>query len=140
MNLSLLRETNCDKIFYSKEVARTVQELKEERPSIVAVLMPSLEELLESRPNHFPYDKEFDDAEDDPVIICHTSGSIGKLSDTVIDGNEEAFPTFSKASSCHMFPCIGVLLQCPPVFILLILVRFCSVLLAFSQHALPRAR
>ena len=40
--------------------------------------MPSLEELLTSRPHHFPYDKTFDEAEDDPVIVCHTSGSTGK--------------------------------------------------------------
>lgn len=80
MNLSLLIETDCDRIFYSQEVARTVQELKEERPGMVAVLMPSLDELLESRPNHFPYEKDFDHAENDPVIICHTSGSTGKLS------------------------------------------------------------
>ena len=83
MNLALLRETNCDKIFYSQEVAKTVQELAQERPSIVAVPMPSLEELLDSRPNHFPYEKDFDEAEDDPVLICHTSGSTGKFAHPV---------------------------------------------------------
>ncbi len=78
MNLSLLKTTNCDKIFYSQELAQKVQELEEERPSIVAIPMPSLDELLESRPNRYPYDKDFDEVEDDPIIIVHTSGSTGK--------------------------------------------------------------
>lgn len=78
MNLSLLKRTNCNKIFYSQELAQKVQELREERPSIVAIPMPSLEELLESRPHHYPYDKIFDEVENDPIIIVHTSGSTGE--------------------------------------------------------------
>lgn len=78
MNIALLKRTNCDKIFYSKEVAHLVEELKAARPSVVAVLMPSLDDLIESRCEVYPYNKTFAEAEDHPVLICHTSGSTGK--------------------------------------------------------------
>ena len=79
MNLSLLKTTNCDKIFYSQELEQKVQELREERPSVIAIPMPSLDELLESSPKHYPYIKHFEEVEDDPIIIVHTSGSTGKV-------------------------------------------------------------
>ena len=65
--------------FLFKEVAHLVEELKAARASVVAVLMPSLDELIESRCEAYPYDKTFAEAEDEPVIICHTSGSTGEL-------------------------------------------------------------
>ncbi len=78
MNLALLRRTNCDKIFYSKEVAHLVEELKAARPSIVSVLMPSFEALIESPYKAYAFHKTFAEAEDQPVLICHTSGSTGE--------------------------------------------------------------
>lgn len=47
MNRSLLRRTNCDKIFYSQELAQKVHELKQQRLGPVAIPMPTLQELLE---------------------------------------------------------------------------------------------
>ena len=41
--------------------------------------IPSFLEMLESNPEHYPYEKGFDEARDDPILVLHSSGSPGKF-------------------------------------------------------------
>jgi acyl-coenzyme A synthetase/AMP-(fatty) acid ligase len=72
--------TQSTKVLYSPEVTPLVKALNGVRPegSFVSEAIPSLLEMLESSPEHYPYHKTFDEARDDPVVVLHSSGSTGK--------------------------------------------------------------
>jgi len=46
-------------------------------PTLQLFQLPSFHEMLSGNTADYPYEKEFGDAENDPVLICHTSGSTG---------------------------------------------------------------
>ena len=39
--------------------------------------VPTIEELLDNRYPHYPYDKSFEKAKNEPILAFHTSGSTG---------------------------------------------------------------
>ncbi|KAI0105973.1 acetyl-CoA synthetase-like protein [Daldinia grandis] len=64
-------------ILHAAEVRPIVLQLETLQPKIHNWEIPSFEEMLESSPEHFAYEKGFDEARDDPVVILHSSGSTG---------------------------------------------------------------
>ena len=78
MNASLIKSTACTKIFHSSEVLPNAQGLKQEVEDLGTFDVPSLELLLEGKSKPFPFDKTFESAKWDPILILHSSGSTGR--------------------------------------------------------------
>ncbi|TKA64260.1 hypothetical protein B0A49_09579 [Cryomyces minteri] len=75
--LSLMQRTKCTKFFHSTELGSKVQSLKESTTGLETWTVPSYAEMTKEEVKLYPYTKSFDEAENDPVIVLHTSGSTG---------------------------------------------------------------
>ncbi|KAK5019294.1 putative NRPS-like protein biosynthetic cluster [Cryomyces antarcticus] len=84
-NVSLMEQTQCTKFFYSKETAPNARKLREEMPNLESFEVPTLKEMLSGPSEHYFYSKDWTEAKDEPVIICHTSGSTGSYKPIVLD-------------------------------------------------------
>ncbi|KAK6193565.1 hypothetical protein LQW54_012344 [Pestalotiopsis sp. IQ-011] len=77
-NVALLEQTGCTKVLYSSELALLIEPYRSIAPSSHSFdEVPSFLEMLHSSPDHYPYDKSFDEAKDDPILVIHSSGSTG---------------------------------------------------------------
>ncbi|KAI0482602.1 acetyl-CoA synthetase-like protein [Xylariaceae sp. FL0804] len=76
-NVSLMSQTGSVKLLHSIEVAPLVKGIQELEPNIQAKAMPSFAEMMKSTPDHYPYEKTFEEARDEPVVVLHSSGSTG---------------------------------------------------------------
>lgn len=65
-------------VLYAAEVRPIVSQIEQLEPSVRSWEIPSFEDMLKSSPEHFQYEKQFDEARDDPVVVLHSSGSTGK--------------------------------------------------------------
>ncbi|CAN8102118.1 unnamed protein product [Discula destructiva] len=75
VHVSLLEQTDCQ--FLLSGVGVHVDDILAARP-MEHVVIPDLEDLLDSeKVPHFPYDKTFDEAQNHPYIVLHTSGTTG---------------------------------------------------------------
>ncbi|KAK4997012.1 hypothetical protein LTR66_003502 [Elasticomyces elasticus] len=75
--LSLLEATKCTKFICSSELLAKGKRIKDLVPGLQFVQLSSFDEMLRGNTADYPYDKVFTEAENDPVLICHTSGSTG---------------------------------------------------------------
>lgn len=82
-NLSLLEETVCDKFFCSSEFEAGVKSLQKKSPSLNVFAIPTFEEMSNGAGTHYPYNKPWFESHEDPILICHTSGSTGKYLSTL---------------------------------------------------------
>lgn len=58
-----------------------IADLLRTKSEIRHIIVPEVEELLEGqKPALYAYEKRWDEAKTDPVIIFHTSGTTGKIS------------------------------------------------------------
>lgn len=80
-NASLMNKTGSTKVLYIQELSPLAKSLQavQSDPSVLFEAIPSLNEMLDSSPEHYPYHKAFDEARDDPIVVLHSSGSTGKL-------------------------------------------------------------
>lgn len=76
-NISLLERALCTKILYTEEMARTITELQKESTCIKYIKVKSFDDMLSTDSQHFIFEKSFDQAEKDPILILHSSGSTG---------------------------------------------------------------
>jgi len=83
-NVSLLKETKCTKFFCSTEMTSKVDDLKKE-VGLESFTLPTFDEMLEERTGYYPYEVTFAEADTDPILICHTSGSTGSPKPIVLD-------------------------------------------------------
>lgn len=77
-HLSVFEAAACDKVFYTVEMEQTVIALKQANPSIQSVLVPSLDELINTPSEHYEYNRTWAEGRTDPIIIAHSSGSTGR--------------------------------------------------------------
>lgn len=75
--LSLFEDTKTDRLVYSARYAKLAATLQEARPSMTLFQIPEFEEMVESKSRPYPYTKTWAEAEKDPIMIIHTSGSTG---------------------------------------------------------------
>ncbi|KAL2004119.1 hypothetical protein VTN02DRAFT_6583 [Thermoascus thermophilus] len=73
----LLTATECSKFLYSPERKLKVLEIKNNRPNLELLEVPSLDEMLEGETSVYPYTKTFEEAEDEVSFIIHSSGTTG---------------------------------------------------------------
>lgn len=72
------RQTDCPILLYSNGVSQ-VEELKAIKPTILAIEVPELSHLLATQDiPRYPYDKTFEAAQYDPIMVAHSSGTTGK--------------------------------------------------------------
>ncbi|RYP31564.1 hypothetical protein DL768_011169 [Monosporascus sp. mg162] len=76
-NVSLITQTRSTKLLHVAEVLPLVKQLQNLEPSILPEVIPSFSDMANSTPEHFPYEKGFEKARDDPVLVLHSSGSTG---------------------------------------------------------------
>ncbi|KAF1949507.1 putative NRPS-like enzyme [Byssothecium circinans] len=77
MNASLLEQTECSHLLYAPEVEGLVKPLLEHRQSLQLHLVEPLQSLIRPDTPHYPYEKTFEEAKWDPILILHSSGSTG---------------------------------------------------------------
>ncbi|EHA49107.1 L-aminoadipate-semialdehyde dehydrogenase [Pyricularia oryzae 70-15] len=82
--LNLFDKTNCNAIYYDPEYDHEVRLWLDERTTMMGVRVHSAQEWIDgwgadkgSKPAHVPYTKTFEEAEWDPFMVMHTSGSTG---------------------------------------------------------------
>lgn len=75
----MLEDTKCTKFLHTTHYAVQVGELKKSKPDLESWLVPEYEDMISQDAARFPYDKTYEEAGNDPVVILHTSGSTGKF-------------------------------------------------------------
>ncbi|KAI0449144.1 acetyl-CoA synthetase-like protein [Xylaria acuta] len=76
-NLSLIHQTTCTKLVHTVEVAPLVKPLISADSELRTEVLPSFDQMLESSPSPYLYEKAFDNAENEPILVLHSSGSTG---------------------------------------------------------------
>lgn len=74
--LSLFEATNCNAFYYAEANRQLVQAWQKKR-KMQAFAAPSPDVWLNAEPQLFPYSKSFEEAQWDPMVVLHTSGSTG---------------------------------------------------------------
>lgn len=77
MNISLLEQTKCTKIFYPAEMAPKVRDMQAEMMDLQTFNVPTLDDMYRENAKHYPYEETFEDAQCNPVVILQSSGSTG---------------------------------------------------------------
>lgn len=75
--LNLFELTNCNTIWFEASYKTLVQEWQNERDMEVIMTLPIDKWFPEERIEPYPYNKTFEEAEWDPLLLLHTSGSTG---------------------------------------------------------------
>ena len=73
-----MQQTHCTKILHTAEVAPVIKSLCAEREDLVCIEIPPFNEILESRPESYPFTKSIAEAQNDPIVVLHSSGSTGQ--------------------------------------------------------------
>ena len=79
-NQQLLKRTKCEKLFYAQETASKINGLQVPSQTMNCYEFQPFEELLDGEHVVYPWEKTFEEARDDPVLILHSSGTTGKRS------------------------------------------------------------
>lgn len=74
--MRLFEATNCNILFYAEPSQAIVEPWLKARPMRTSVV-PSADAWLQAPADPFPYEREFDEAQWDPVVVLHTSGTTG---------------------------------------------------------------
>ncbi|RYO89563.1 hypothetical protein DL762_003176 [Monosporascus cannonballus] len=76
-NVSLMAQTGSTKLLHAAELLPVVKQLQILEPTIHPEVIPSFNDMINSTPEHFAYEKGFEEAKDDPILVLHSSGSTG---------------------------------------------------------------
>jgi acyl-CoA synthetase (AMP-forming)/AMP-acid ligase II len=76
VQVSLFESANCNYLYYTESFYITMKPCLEKR-KMKAVTVTSVDEWLSATAAPFPYNKSFDEAQWDPLVVLHTSGSTG---------------------------------------------------------------
>ncbi|KAL9620042.1 MAG: hypothetical protein Q9160_005420 [Pyrenula sp. 1 TL-2023] len=79
-NLSLLKQTSCEKFFFAEELSSSLRPLLQaaRREGIRAeIAIAAFDDWVASYTVPFPVTKSYDEAKDDPIMVLHSSGSTG---------------------------------------------------------------
>nr|ARJ54151.1 nonribosomal peptide synthetase [Ramalina conduplicans] len=100
-NLSLMEQTRSSKVVYGQEMEALFNGLVAAKPELSSLMIGSLDELLNAEEGPVvPYQPDFDEAVDDPIVVLHSSGSTGLPKPVVMThgtfavmDNDRNFPT-----------------------------------------------
>ncbi|KAK0615462.1 Non-canonical non-ribosomal peptide synthetase FUB8, partial [Lasiodiplodia hormozganensis] len=76
---SILEATKCQRIFYAPPMGQIAKNLQciATSDTLDVVQIGSLDECLAAESKPYPYEKTFEEAKWDPVVVIHTSGTTG---------------------------------------------------------------
>ncbi|KAF2683122.1 acetyl-CoA synthetase-like protein [Lentithecium fluviatile CBS 122367] len=77
INASLLEQTQCSHLLYAPEVEALITPLLGNQSNIRIHPVQPLETLIQPETPHYPYEKSYEEAKWDPILILHSSGSTG---------------------------------------------------------------
>ncbi|KAI8966246.1 acetyl-CoA synthetase-like protein [Daldinia sp. FL1419] len=72
-----LKIKKSSNLLYAVEIAPLVDSIRTLRPDLRSREIPPFEEIINSAPKHYPYEKSFDEARNEPIVVLHSSGSTG---------------------------------------------------------------
>ncbi|KAJ5623691.1 acetyl-CoA synthetase-like protein [Penicillium lividum] len=73
----LFNKTDCDILYHEETLAAMVKPWVAGRSGLKSIVIPPWDEWVNTTVAPFPYTKTFDEAEWDPFVVLHTSGSTG---------------------------------------------------------------
>ncbi|KAI1120472.1 acetyl-CoA synthetase-like protein [Nemania abortiva] len=76
-NISLMSQSASNKLLHAVEVAPIVSQIRDREPSTQAHAVPSFDEMVASSPKQHSYQATFEDAQNRPIALLHSSGSTG---------------------------------------------------------------
>ncbi|CAG8970858.1 hypothetical protein HYALB_00000836 [Hymenoscyphus albidus] len=78
-NVSLLKQTGCNKIFHSSEMEGIVRELQKamDHDILETFDLGSFDKWVEAYVEPYPFTKTIEEARFDPILVLHSSGSTG---------------------------------------------------------------
>lgn len=81
MNLHLMNATESNKLLYAAELGPLMKPLQTLAPAAEFVAVPAFQEMLDGdgKSTPYPYEKTFEEARNDPIIVLHSSGSTGRM-------------------------------------------------------------
>ncbi|PWY86755.1 NRPS-like enzyme [Aspergillus heteromorphus CBS 117.55] len=138
----ILTSTDCHTFLYTPEKQRRVAEIQTFRRNTAFYEVPSLEDLLSTPAQPYPYNKTFTEAEDDVAIIIHSSGTTGMPKPiplthgylaTIDNGAYLTRPETRQSTMCNDLPPDNAVLATTPFFHLMGLLAFITSLF----HATP---
>lgn len=71
---NLFKTTDCKVMFATESLQPVVDEIVAAH-TLRVIRAPSVEELLTTKYPHYAFDKTFDEARDEPLVVLHTSGT-----------------------------------------------------------------
>ncbi|KAL4864056.1 hypothetical protein BDV12DRAFT_205954 [Aspergillus spectabilis] len=75
--VNLFDKTDCNLLYHEKQLASMVKPWVDGRPGMKSVAIPPWDKWVATEVAPFPYTKTFAEAEWDPFVVLHTSGSTG---------------------------------------------------------------
>lgn len=73
----LLKETACNKFFHTDELTAKIRALKVEMPELQRFSIPTFNQMTFGALEPFVYNKSWEEAMKDPILVLQTSGSTG---------------------------------------------------------------
>lgn len=79
-HVHLLKATTCSKFFFTEERRPRILEIKALCSSLDIFSVPAVKTMLEDKSGlrHYAYTKSYADAEDETILIIHSSGTTGE--------------------------------------------------------------
>jgi hypothetical protein len=79
-NQSMLARSNCKALLYAEESTSTATPLRENLPQMLLTVVPSLDDIVQTSNDtkHYQFDKSFEEIQNEPCLILHSSGSTGR--------------------------------------------------------------
>ncbi|KIA75602.1 hypothetical protein HK57_00616 [Aspergillus ustus] len=129
--VNLFNKTDCDLLYHDQAFAAMAKPWVAGRTGMKSVVTPAWDEWVSTPVEPFPYPKTFEEAEWDPFVVLHTSGSTGLPKPVIIPqgslalndahrylsdekGNFPWLPTFAKFENprylctCPLFHTAGI--------------------------------
>lgn len=80
-HVHLLKATHCSKFFFSEERQARAMEIQALSPALELYQIPDVKTILgdERGQSHYAYNKSYADAENDTILIIHSSGTTGEF-------------------------------------------------------------
>ncbi|CEN61108.1 hypothetical protein ASPCAL07772 [Aspergillus calidoustus] len=75
--VNLFEKTDCNLLYHEKSLSAMVRPWVDGRPGMKSVAIPQFDEMISTEAAPFAYTKTFAEAEWDPFVVLHTSGSTG---------------------------------------------------------------
>ena len=73
-----MRETSSNKVLHAEELAPLIKPLIDMDTSATFNAVPPFQVMLDSQSERYPYEKSFEEARNDPIVVLHSSGSTGE--------------------------------------------------------------